>query len=71
MVLDKQTLMPLFVGLYNLSQYSFITSDGSRRKSPQSFYISPGKTVKLEVNTYLTEKKMSAISSPNDDSSRQ
>jgi hypothetical protein len=71
MVLDKQTLMPLFVGLYNLSQFSFITADGSRRKSPQSFYISPGKTVKLEVNTYVTEKKMSAINGASEDSSRQ
>jgi hypothetical protein len=50
MVLDKQTLMPLFVGLYNLSQYSFITSDGSRRKSPQSFYISPGKKCRPSVH---------------------
>lgn len=71
MVLDKKTLMPLVVGLYNLSQYSFMTSDGSRKKSSQSFYISPGKTVKMSVVTYLTEKKIAAIQPPQDDSSKQ
>lgn len=71
MILDKQSLMPLFVGLYNLSQYSYIAADGSRKKSPQSFYISPGKTVKIDVTTYLSEKKMSAINATNEDTSRQ
>jgi len=70
MVLDKETLMPLFVGLYHLSQYSFFTSDGSRRKSPQSFYISPGKTVKIDVKTYLTEKKIAALEGVAKNSSR-
>lgn len=71
MVLDKQTVMPLITGLYHLSQFSFMTSDGSRKKNSQGVYISPGKTAKISVNTYLTEKKMSALSAPSEDATRQ
>jgi hypothetical protein len=71
MVLDKQTVMPLITGLYNLSQFSFFSSDGSRRKTSQSFYISPGKTVKLDVNTYLSEKKISALTGVSEESAKQ
>lgn len=71
MVLDKQTVMPLITGLYHLSQYSFMTNDGSRKKNSQSVYISPGKTAKLDVNTYLTEKKMSALTGSSEDAARQ
>jgi len=71
MVLDKPTVMPLITGLYNLSQYTFFTSDGSRRKSSQSFYISAGKRSKLEVQTFLSEKKMAIISNFPEDAVRQ
>ncbi len=72
MVLDKSTIMPLLAGQYHLAQYTFITSDGSRRKTSQSIYISPGQRVKIDVQTFLSEKRMAIINGDtSENSSRQ
>lgn len=71
MVLDKPTVMPLLTGHYHLSQYTFITSDGSRRKSSQSVHITAGNTVKLEVSTYLSEKRMATFTGAEKDALKQ
>jgi hypothetical protein len=71
MVLDKPTTMPLVAGYYRLAQYTFTTSDGGRRKNTQGVYITHGQRTKLEVQTYLTEKKMAIFSGAQEDSSKQ
>jgi hypothetical protein len=72
MVLDKPTVMPLFAGQYHLAQYTFFTSDGSRRKTTQSLYISPGQRVKIDIQTFLSEKRMAIITGDSaEDSARQ
>jgi hypothetical protein len=71
MVLDKPTTMPLVAGSYHLAQYTFTTSDGSRRKNTQNIHISPGQTVKIGVQTYLSEKKMAIFTDSQDDSVRR
>jgi hypothetical protein len=70
LAIDKPTVMALLVGQYRLAQYTFSTSDGSRRKVAQNVTISQGQRVTLEVQTFLSEKKMTAISSPSEDSSK-
>lgn len=59
--LDKSTVLPLIVGTYHLSQYTFFTSDGSRRKTSVSVQITQGEKVKIPITTYLSEKRMSAL----------
>jgi hypothetical protein len=71
MTLDKPTVMPLLAGQYHLAQYTFFTSDGSRRKTSQSVYIGPGQRLRIEVQTFLSEKRMAAITGDSDDASRQ
>lgn len=71
MVLDKPTLMPLLAGQYHLAQYTFFTSDGSRRKTSQSVYIAPGQRLRVEVQTFLSEKRMAIINGDTEDSVRQ
>jgi hypothetical protein len=71
MVLDKPTTMPLVAGYYQLAQYTFTSADGGRRKSTQGFHISPCQTVKLNVQTHLSEKKMALFSAGQEDSSKQ
>ncbi len=71
MVLDKPTTMPLVTGFYHLAQYTFTTSDGGRRKSTHGIHITPGQTVKLSVQSYLSEKKMAIFSGGQEDSSKQ
>jgi hypothetical protein len=71
MTLDKSTVMPLIAGHYSLSQYTFFTSDGSRRKTAQSVVITAGQKSKFEVQTFLSEKRMSAINAENQETIRQ
>ncbi len=71
MVLDKPTVMPLLTGYYHLSQYTFVTSDGSRRKSSQGIHINSGQRVTLNVQTYLSEKRMATFTGGQEDSAKQ
>jgi hypothetical protein len=71
MTLDKPTVMPLIAGSYRLSQFTFFTLDGSRRKTSQNIYIGPGQRLRIEIQTFLSEKRMAAITSDNDDASKQ
>ncbi len=59
--LDKPTIMPLIVGQYSLSQYTYFSADGSRRRSSQSFVIHKGDRISLSISTFVTEKKLSQI----------
>lgn len=61
LAVDKPTKMPLIVGQYHLAEYTFTTSDGSRRKSAKFVNITPAATVKLDVQTFLSEKKMAIL----------
>ncbi len=71
MTLDKPTMMPLISGNYHLSQFTFFTSDGSRRKTSQSFFIAPGQKVQFDVQTFLSEKRMATFLNEREESSRQ
>lgn len=71
MVLDKPTLMPLLAGYYHLAQYTFVVSDGSRRKSSQSIHIPAGQRVKLDVQTFLSEKRMASYLGGSEDTAKQ
>lgn len=66
LAVDKPTRMPLIVGQYHLAEYIFTTSDGSRRKSTKFVNITPAATVKLDVQTFLSEKKMAILFPPNE-----
>ena len=61
LAVDKSTIIPLLVGQYHLAEYTFTTSDGSRRKTSQNVNITAANTVKLEIPTYLSEKKMTIL----------
>lgn len=59
--LDKTTVLPLITGTYHLSQYTFITSDGSRRKASITLQVVQGEKIHVPISTFLSEKRMSAI----------
>ncbi len=61
LAVDKSTIIPLIPGQYHLAEYTFTTSDGSRRKTSQNVNITAANTVKLEIPTYLSEKKMTIL----------
>jgi hypothetical protein len=55
---DKPTEIPLIAGLYNFVHYvSYSHGDKDRRKEQRQFYITPGKTVELTYNSYISEKQ--------------
>lgn len=61
--LDKSTVLPLITGNYHLAQYTFVTSDGSRRKTTVPIQITQGEKIKIPITTFLSEKRMSALTS--------
>lgn len=59
--LDKSTVLPLITGTYHLSQYTFFTSDGARRKSSITVQVTQGEKLRIPITTFLSEKRMSAL----------
>lgn len=60
--LERETVMPLIVGQYNLASFVSSTAiEGDRRKSGQTFYVSYGKTLELSYPVYLSEKRVASL----------
>jgi hypothetical protein len=64
--LDKPTILPLISGLFQIAQYSYFTNDGTRKKASQSVFSTYKRRAKVEITTYLSEKRMLAIDPPKD-----
>ena len=59
--LDKPSILPLLTGQYQLAQFTFLSGDGSRRKTTNAITVGHGQKIKIPISTYLSEKRMAAL----------
>lgn len=64
-VFDRPTRMPLVAGQYQVVHYVMSTGvDGVRRRTSQVLKINKEQTIRLPIQVYLSEKRMTAIRKP-------
>jgi hypothetical protein len=59
---ERETLVPLVAGAYQLTHYvSSTATDGDRRNLPRNFSVSPNETIELDVQVFVSEKRIQAL----------